>query len=162
MLARLFAPQIDALVERLQRGVALGVEVAADRVALAQLEWQDEKRRLARLLVSLLAAVWLAGLAVTFLGALVIIACWDTPWRVGAAAGVALALCIGLAWALAQVQRLLRQGEQSFVLLRRELAADLDTLRRLREGEAPAAPQAGVPPAPPADDAASSTPPSHP
>lgn len=158
MLARLFAPQIDALVERLQRGVALGVEVAADRVALAQLEWQDEKRRLARLLVSLLAAVWLAGLAVTFLGALVIIACWDTPWRVWAAAGVALALCLGLAWAVAQVQRLLRQGEQSFALLRRELAADLDTLRRMREGDGPAAAQAGMPPA----DAAPSTDPAHP
>jgi uncharacterized membrane protein YqjE len=144
MLARLLAPQIDALVQRLRRGVALGAEVAADRVALARLEWEDEKRRLARLCVALLSAVWLGGLAVSFLGALVIIAAWDTAWRLPAAAGVALLLCVAFAWVVLQVQRLMQQGDQSFALLKRELAADLDTLRRMREdtaAEAPPRPQ---------------------
>ncbi len=140
MLARLLAPQIDALVERLRRGVALGAEVAADRVALARLEWEDEKRRLARLLVALLSAVWLGGLAVSFLGVLVIIAAWDTAWRIPAAAGVALLLCVALALVVLQVQRLMQQGDQSFALLKRELAADLETLRRMRDDTAPDAP----------------------
>ncbi|GIX25959.1 MAG: hypothetical protein KatS3mg122_3190 [Caldimonas sp.] len=160
MLARLFAPQIDALIERLRRVLALGVEVAVDRVTLAQLEWQDEKRRLARLFVNLLAAVWLAGLTVSFLGALVIIACWDTPWRVAAAAGVVLVLGVGAAWAVFQVRRLLEQGDQAFALLRRELAADLETLRRLHEGQGPAV--ARPAPTPPSDDARPWTPESPP
>ena len=114
MLARLLAPQIDALVERL--------------------------RRLARLLVALLSAVWLGGLAVSFLGVLVIIAAWDTAWRIPAAAGVALLLCVALALVVLQVQRLMQQGDQSFALLKRELAADLETLRRMRDDTAPDAP----------------------
>lgn len=151
MLARLLAPQIDALVERLRRGVALGAEVAADRVALARLEWEDEKRRLARLLVALLSAVWLGGLAVSFLGVLVIIAAWDTAWRIPAAAGVALLLCVALALVVLQVQRLMQQGDQSFALLKRELAADLETLRRMRDDTAPeAAPE--PPPTPEGPD----------
>lgn len=144
MLARLLAPQFDALAERLRRGISLGAEVAADRVALARLEWEDERRRLARLLIGVLSAVWLGGLAVSFLGALVIIACWDTPWRIGAAAGVALVLCMALVLVVLQVQKLLQQGEQSFTLLRQELAADLETLRRLRDG-APSAPANAAP-----------------
>lgn len=152
MLARLLAPQIDALVERLRRGVALGAEVAADRVALARLEWEDEKRRLTRLLVALLSAVWLGGLAVSFLGVLVIIAAWDTAWRIPAAAGVALFLCLALALVVLQVQRLMQQGDQSFALLKRELAADLDTLRRMRDDAAPEAPSE-PPPAPEGSDA---------
>lgn len=151
MLARLLAPQIDALVERLRRGVALGAEVAADRVALARLEWEDEKRRLARLLVALLSAVWLGGLAVSFLGVLVIIAAWDTAWRIPAAAGVALFLCLALALVVLQVQRLMQQGDQSFALLKRELAADLDTLRRMRDDAAPEVPSE-PPPAPEGPD----------
>ena len=139
MLARLLAPQIDALVGRMRRGIALGAEVAADRVALARLEWEDEKRRLARLLIGVLSAVWLGGLAVSFLGVLVIIAAWDTAWRIPAAAGVALGLCVALVGVVLHVQKLLQQGDQSFALLKRELAADLETLRRMREDTAPEA-----------------------
>jgi uncharacterized membrane protein YqjE len=152
MLARLLAPQIDALVGRLRRGIALGAEVAADRVALARLEWEDEKRRLARLLIAILSAVWLGGLAVSFLGALVIIACWDTAWRIPAAAGVVLVLCVALVAVVMQVQKLLQQGDQSFALLRRELAADLETLRRMRDDTAPeAAPEPAPMPEGPED-----------
>lgn len=129
MLAQWLAPQIEQALALARRAVALGAGMAADRIELARLEWQDQKDRLARLAVLALVSLMLVTLAVTFVGLFVIVAAWDTPWRLWAAGGVALALLVAAGAATLALQRAWQQGDEAFALLRAELEADLQALR---------------------------------
>ncbi len=106
MIGRMLSRELEKALARGRRALALGAEMAADRIELAKLEWEDEKERLAMVVVGAFLALVLAILALTFIGTFVIVAFWDTPWRIHAAGVVALLMVAGLVAALG-----LHQGE---------------------------------------------------
>src|SRR4029453_12248422 len=96
MIGRIFPREVEKGLARARRAVALGAEMAADRIELAKLEWEDEKERMAMVMVGAFVALVMTVLAVTFVGAFFIVAFWDTPWRVHVAGVVALMMVAGL------------------------------------------------------------------
>lgn len=96
---------------------------------LAGVEWEEEKRRLLRMLV--LALLGFAALLCTllFAGALAIAATWETPYRLPALAALAILSGSGTvaAWRRFQAQAAL--ANQSFAASREELAADTALLK---------------------------------
>jgi uncharacterized membrane protein YqjE len=96
---------------------------------LAQVEWDEEKNRLLKMLAG--AVLGLACLLCVMLtvGALVLALCWETVYRVPAATALVgvYALGTGLAWR--RFSTLSALGGQTFAATRVELAADLALLR---------------------------------
>ena len=129
MIGRMFSREVEKAMARARRALALGAEMAADRLELAKLEWEDEKQRIVMVAVGAFLALVMTVLAMTFVGAFVIVAFWDTPWRVHAAGGVAAVMVVGLLAALAFTRSKLTQREAAFAQLRQELATDLQALR---------------------------------
>lgn len=129
MFGRIFAREVEKGLARARRVVALGAEMAADRIELAKLEWEDEKERMEMVVVGAFVALVMTVLAVTFVGAFFIVAFWDTPWRVHVAGVVALMMVAGLLASAAFTRSKLRRREAAFAQLKRELATDLQALR---------------------------------
>jgi uncharacterized membrane protein YqjE len=96
---------------------------------LAQVEWDEEKNRLLKMLAG--AVLGLACLLSVMLtvGALVLALCWETLYRVPAATALVgvYALGTGLAWR--RFSTLSALSGQTFAATRVELAADLALLR---------------------------------
>ena len=115
---------LDALVARWRATGAEGVLAAQDRLELAQLEWQQQKRHWRQLLA---LALTVAALTVLFLGVLslaLIVQFWDTPQRSLVAwllSGAWLLLWLAAVTALVSVAK---RGGGAFGLTRRELRQD--------------------------------------
>lgn len=110
-------------------GAPLLAEQARLHVALAGVEWKEEKNRLLRML-----AVTLLGFAcllctLLFAGGLAIAATWETAYRLPTLAALAILFggCTFAAWRRFQAQAAL--GSQSFAASREELAADTALLK---------------------------------
>ncbi|CAM3457082.1 phage holin family protein [Paracidovorax anthurii] len=107
------------------RAAAIESAIAAeDRWDLARLEWAEEKRRLARIVVLVVAVGGLTVVALVLLSMAVLVHFWDSPHRAMVAwivAGAWLAL-----WAVALMSLITtaRQAGNAFVLTRRELGED--------------------------------------
>lgn len=101
-----------------------GAIAAEDRIALAQLEWSAQKKRLQTILVLGIAMGGLTIVAMVLLSLAVLIQFWDSPQRAIIAwviAGVWL-----LAWGATLLVLLLalRESSNPFGLTRAELARD--------------------------------------
>src|SRR5262249_56878265 len=98
------------------------------KLELLALEWQDEKARIAQLLLAATVGALLAGFALIALAVTVTVALWDTPHRM-----LALIVTTGLlmAGALASVWRVLPllHGGAPLASTVRELQRDEATLR---------------------------------
>jgi uncharacterized membrane protein YqjE len=104
-----------------------------DQVALhgqlAQVEWDDEKNRLLKMLVG--AVLGLACLLCVMLsvGALVLALCWETVYRAPAATVLVGLYALGTGFMWRRFTDLSALGGHSFAATRVELAADLALLR---------------------------------
>lgn len=96
---------------------------------LAGLDLQEEKNRVVKMLVALLLGIALGSCALLFAGALVVVATWDTGYRVAAVAAFALAAAAGAIFAWRWLHALSRAGDRSFAASREEFAADAALLR---------------------------------
>ncbi len=96
---------------------------------LARMEWQQEKRRLASMLVLGVFATLCVGCMLLALGALALIAGWDSGYRVHIAAALCAVYLVlaGIAWF--RIAGLAARGDGAFAATRVELAADLAMLR---------------------------------
>jgi uncharacterized membrane protein YqjE len=103
---------------------AEGALAAEDRLALARLEWAEQRRRL--LWLALLLALFgaLALMALMALSAAILVQFWESPQRVLVAWLLASAWLLTCAAALAALLSLARKTRQMFALTRRELAED--------------------------------------
>ena len=72
---------LDALVARWRATGAEGVLAAQDRLELAQLEWQQQKRHWRQLLALALTVAALTVLFLVVLSLALIVQFWDTPER---------------------------------------------------------------------------------
>lgn len=120
---------LDAWVLRLRAALIEGAIAVEDRMALARLEWADQKRRLQWMLLLGLLTLGLTVVALLMLSVATVVHFWDTPYRVQAA-WVLAAVWTGL-WAagLVALWRLMQRSSEAFALTRRELGQDWQDLK---------------------------------
>jgi uncharacterized membrane protein YqjE len=104
-----------------------------DQVALhgqlAQVEWDAEKNRLLKMLVGAVLCVACLLCVMLSVGALVLALCWETVYRIPAAAALVGLYAVGTGFAWSRFATLSALSGQSFAATRLELAADLALLR---------------------------------
>lgn len=115
---------LDDLSARMRANLNEGAIAAEDRIALARLEWEAQKKRLQAILVLAIVMGGITIVALVMLSVAILVQLWDSPQRVVVAwvmAGVWL-----LAWAavVAVLVSTLRKTSQPFALTRAELARD--------------------------------------
>jgi len=96
---------------------------------LARMEWQQEKHRLASMLILGVLAALCVGCVLLALGALALIVGWDSGYRIPIAAGVCVTYAVLAAIAWFRVAALAARGESAFAATRAELTSDLAMLR---------------------------------
>ena len=119
---------LDARLQKLRAVAGEGVLALEDRISLAYMEWEEEKRRLKMLLILMLALLGLTIVALTIASMAIVVQFWDTPYRVGAAWVVAGAWLLVWACFGTVAVLLLRQGRSAFEPIRHELTKDWDAL----------------------------------
>lgn len=115
---------LDARIRRLKIAAGESAMAIEDRTQLLRMAWDDEKDRLQRMLLLIIAVLGLTTVAVALLSVAVVVHFWDTPHRATAAwsvAGVWIAL-----WAVSLIGLLstLRGASGAFAPSRREFERD--------------------------------------
>ena len=115
---------LDHLLARVRVAAIEGAIAAEDRLELARLEWQDQKRNLLQLLILAVAVTGLTVVSMVVLSVAVVVHFWDTPHR-GLAGWLVSATWLVL-WVLtlAGLLRAARRACNGFALTRQELAQD--------------------------------------
>lgn len=115
---------LDARIRRLRIATGESAMAIEDRAQLLRMAWADEKDRLQRMLLLVIAVLGLTTVAVALLSVAVVVHFWDTPHRATAAwsvAGIWIAL-----WAVSLIGLLttLRNASGAFAPSRREFERD--------------------------------------
>jgi uncharacterized membrane protein YqjE len=125
------SPPIDALAAiRLLRsaGGALFDQLALHG-QLAQVEWVEEKNRLLKMLAGAILGFACFQCIMLAVGALLLAVCWETVYRIPAAAALVGLYGLGAGFAWHRFTALSALSGQSFAATRVELAADLALIR---------------------------------
>lgn len=120
---------LEGWVARWRAAIIEGAIAAEDRIELARLEWADQKRRMAQLVVLLVLFGGVAVIALLLLSLAVLVQFWDSPQRVLVAwllAGGWLLAWVAVAVALVSIGR---QAGNAFALTRQELQQDWRTIK---------------------------------
>ena len=112
------------LLGSLKAFFATMVAIAHTRLELFGEELQEEITRLGSLLVWGYVALFFASLAVLFLALVILIACWDTPYRLLVAIGLAVLFLALAAVAVGFVVNLLKSKKRLFDASLGELERD--------------------------------------
>jgi uncharacterized membrane protein YqjE len=120
---------LDVFLARWRLASAEGIVAAQDRLELAQLEWQEQKRHWRKLLALSLAVAALAVLSLIVFSFALVIQFWDTPQR-----ALVAWLLTGfwfMLWASAVVALIsvAHRGGDAFGLTRRELKQDWQDMK---------------------------------
>ena len=114
---------------RMRANLNEGVIAAEDRIALARLEWEAQKKRLQTILVLAIVLGGLTIVALVMLSVAILIQLWDSPQRVVVAwvlAGVWILAWLALGTILVST---LRKSSHPFALTRAELARDWSAIK---------------------------------
>lgn len=120
---------LEALVARWQAAGLEGAIAAQDRVELAHLEWQDQKKRLVQLLVLVIAVTGLTVVALVVLSIAIMVQFWTTEHRTMVAWVVAGVWVVGWAGALAALVSIATTSSEAFAFTRRELVRDWNDIK---------------------------------
>ena len=96
---------------------------------LFRLDWSEEKSRLFRMLLSLLAGTVFMLCSLLSLGTLVMVLCWDTPHRIPVQITLTLIYCSGMLIAWYRFHKLAALGGQAFADSLAELGTDITLIR---------------------------------
>lgn len=96
---------------------------------LVQLEWAEEKYRLLRMLLTIVAGSLFLCCCLLSLSAMVLVSSWGTPWQSPVSIGLTLFYGTGTLVAWFKLTALFALGNQAFAGTRAELAADFALLR---------------------------------
>jgi uncharacterized membrane protein YqjE len=96
---------------------------------LVAIEWAQEQHRLSQLLAAGLLTFACVQCLLLAVGAVLVMLCWSTPYRIPAMSIVLALYALGAALAGRRLLAIAARGEQSFAVTRSELAADLKLLR---------------------------------
>lgn len=94
---------------------------------LADLEWQQEKKRLRRVLLMIALAIISGVFFVAVVTAVIMLLTWYTPYRFFAIALLLLIYALGVGLAILRLRRL--SDSESFTAARAELARDMALFR---------------------------------
>ena len=114
---------LDVIVARWRVAAIEGAIAVEDRMELAKLEWQDQKRYIRRVLALAMAVAGLTVVSMVMVSMAVLVQFWDTPYRSVAGWVVAGVWLAGLGLLVALL-RSVQRAEDGFPLTRRELAQD--------------------------------------
>jgi uncharacterized membrane protein YqjE len=115
---------MEGWIARWRANVMEAAIAAEDRLDLARLEWADQKRRLAMMLVFTVALGGITVVALTMLSIAVLVQFWDTPHRILSAWLLAAGWIVIWAAVLAWLISVTRKAGNAFALTRREIATD--------------------------------------
>ena len=115
---------LDAFVARWKAAGLEGAIAAQDRLELAHLAWQDQKKRLVQLLVLAIGVSALTVVALVVLSVALMVQFWDTDHRTMVAWIVAGVWVVGWGGALAALISIATASAEAFALTRRELLRD--------------------------------------
>ena len=115
---------LDAFVARWKGAGLEGAIAAQDRLELAHLEWQDQKKRLVQLLVLAIGVSALTVVALVVLSVALMVQFWDTDHRTMVAWIVAGVWVVGWGGALAALISIATASAEAFAFTRRELLRD--------------------------------------
>jgi uncharacterized membrane protein YqjE len=96
---------------------------------LAQVEWEEEKQRLAKMFAFTLVGFACFLCLIFFTGALTLAIVWDTPYRIPVFIFLLFCYAGGLVWAGLQLKALSALSEKSFAATRAEIAADVSLIK---------------------------------
>ena len=96
---------------------------------LVQLEWDQEKQRLLRLLITTLLGFAALMCLLGVLSAVMLATTWDTAFRIPVALLLVGVYAVATALAWRRFKALVKLGDDSFAATRQELSADLALLR---------------------------------
>ncbi|MFY3383880.1 phage holin family protein [Paracidovorax sp. MALMAid1276] len=120
---------LESLVNRWRASIIEGAIAVEDRMELARLEWQDQKRRLQQLLVLTVLVGGLTVVALIMLSLAVVVHFWDTPQRTLVGWLVAAVWTLGWVAALASLVAVAQRASDGFALTRRELKQDWQEIK---------------------------------
>ena len=120
---------LDAFVARWKAAGLEGAIAAQDRLELAHLEWQDQKKRLVQLLVLAIGVSALTVVALVVLSVALMVQFWDTDHRTMVAWIVAGVWVVGWGGALAALISIATASAEAFAFTRRELLRDLHDIK---------------------------------
>jgi uncharacterized membrane protein YqjE len=115
---------LDVVVTRWRAAMIEGAIALDDRIALARLEWRDQRQRLVQVLVLVLAVGALSMVALLLLSAAILVQFWDSPHRTLVAWLVAVTWLTAWAIAVAGLISVLRGLGSGFALTCQELSQD--------------------------------------
>ena len=115
---------LDAFVARWKAAGLEGAIAAQDRLELAHLEWQDQKKRLVQLLVLAIGVSALTVVALVVLSVALMVQFWDTDHRTMVAWIVAGVWVVGWGGARAALISIATASAEAFAFTRRELLRD--------------------------------------
>lgn len=96
---------------------------------LAKVEWAQEKNRLLKMLVVILAGFACLLCLMLFGGAFMLAISWETVFRIPVAVALLVCYALGIATACYCFGRLALSGEQAFAATREEIAVDIALIR---------------------------------
>lgn len=118
-----------ALVQQL-RAVASTLYAHSDLyLQLVLIEWAEEKNRLLKLLITLVAGFAFMCCSLISLGVLVLVLSWETAYRVPAAVGLLVFYTVGAVVAYFRVRVYSGRSVKAFADTRREVSADIALIR---------------------------------
>ena len=115
---------LEAFVARWQAAGLEGAIAAQDRLELAHLEWQDQKKRLIQVLVLAIGVAALTVVAFVVFSIALMVHFWDTDQRTMVAWIVAGVWVVGWGGALAALISIATTSAEAFAFTRRELVRD--------------------------------------
>lgn len=96
---------------------------------LAQVEWEEEKQRLSKMLILTLIGFACFLCLLIFVGAFFLALSWDTQFRIPVFLFLIFCYALVLAGAGFQLYALAKQGSNSFAATRAEIAADIALIK---------------------------------
>lgn len=96
---------------------------------LAQVEWEEEKQRLAKMFAFTLIAFACFLCLIFFTGALTLAIVWDTPYRIHVFVFLLFCYAAGIVLAGLQLKKLAALSEKSFAATRAEISADISLIK---------------------------------
>lgn len=115
---------LEQWAARMRVAAIEGAIAAEDRMELALLEWQEQKRRLFQMMVLAVIAIGLTVVSLVMVSMAVLVHFWDTPHRATTGWLIAALWLVGWIVALATLMRTAKDAGQGFALTRQELAHD--------------------------------------
>lgn len=120
-------PENSGLLDSAKRAISTLIGVVTTRIELLANEWQEERLRLAEMLLFSLFAAFCFGMGVVLLTMFIVVLFWDEH-RLAVLALLSLVFFVFGGWLVMLLQSRMRQGSRLFSVSLAELSKDRESL----------------------------------